>query len=75
MWIRTQNKKQLLKITSISLTRNYGGKNRYALVGSGVNSSQNKIVGFYETEYRAMQELDKIQEELRSGENRVYQVS
>lgn len=75
MWIRSQNKKLLLKIISISMTRNYGGNKRYALIGIGQNPSQNKVVGYFETEYKAMQELDKIQKELESGQTRVYQIS
>ena len=75
MWIRSQNKKLLLKVISVSMTRSYGGKKRYALVGSAANPSQNKVVGYFETEYKAMQELDKIQKELESGQTRVYQIS
>jgi len=57
------------------MTRNYGGNKRYALIGIGQNPSQNKVVGYFETEYKAMQELDKIQKELESGQTRVYQIS
>ena len=75
MWIRSQNKKLLLKVISVSMTRSYGGKKRYALIGIGQNPSQNKVVGYFETEYKAMQELDKIQKELEGGQTRVYQIS
>lgn len=79
MWIRTQDKKQLFKITNISMTRNFGGKSRYALTviiaGAGVYTTQSKVVGFYRTELDAIQELDKIQKQLESGKIGVYEIS
>ena len=73
MWIRTQDKKQLINISSISITRNYGGRNRFALIAMIIN--QSKVVGFYRSEFDALQELDNIQKHLDNGKTEVYQVS
>ena len=79
MWIRTQDKKQLFKITNISMTRNFGGKSRYALTviiaGAGVYTTQSKVVGFYRTECDALPGLDKIHKHVESGQTGVYEIS
>nr|AOE12210.1 hypothetical protein [uncultured bacterium] len=78
MWIRTQDKKKLMQITSFSITRNYGGKLKFAVVGSiaGASAFSNlKIVGLYKTEDETLQELDVIQKYLETGNTGVYQVN
>ena len=80
MWVRTQDNKQMLKVNSFSITRNYGGKLKFALVSttaiSGFFSSQSStILGLYTTESDAIQELDRIQNHLYGSHEGVYQVS
>lgn len=78
MWVRTQDKKKLMKISSFSITRNYGGKLKFVLLGSiaGASASRNlKIVGLYKTESEVHQELDIIQKYLETGNIGVYQIN
>ena len=78
MWVRTQDKKQMLRVNSFSITRNYGGKLKFALMGTTATSSlfgsQSTILGFYTAEPDAIQELDRIQNYLQGGHEGVYQV-
>jgi hypothetical protein len=78
MWIRTQDKKQLMQIASFSITRNFGGKLKFALAGgiAGASVISNiKIVGLYKTKPEALQELDIIQQYLESSDTGVYQIN
>ncbi len=78
MWVRTQDKKQMLQVNSFSIARNYGGKRKFALMGtiatSSLFGSQSTILGSYTTEYDAIQELDSIQNYHQEGHEGVYQV-
>lgn len=78
MWVRTQDKKKMLQVNSFSITRNFGGKQRYALTGTTATSSffgsQSIILGFYTTEPDALQELDSIQNYFKGSQEGVYQV-
>ncbi len=78
MWVRTQDKKQMLQVNSFSITRNYGAKLKFALMGTTATSSlfgsQTTILGFYTAEPDAIQELDHIQNYLQGGHEGVYQV-
>jgi len=47
MWIRTQDKEMLMQSSSFSITRNYGGKLKFAIVGSIIGTSNVKVVGLY----------------------------
>lgn len=78
MWIRTQDKEQLLQITNFSVVRNYGGKDKFALLGIIFGKSyrsQSKILGLYKTKLEAIQELDSIQKCIASNDKEIYQVS
>ena len=79
MLTRTQNKKGLFKIASFSITRNYGGKLKYAVIGNITSHSifdNTKVLGLYKTESNAMQELDKIHKYLESAsDTTVYQIN
>lgn len=78
MWIRTQDKEQLLQVGNFSLARNYGGKNKFALMGIIVVNNffgSQKILGLYKAKSEAIQELDRIQKCLVDCEQEIYQVS
>ncbi len=67
MWIRSQDKKQLVKCTSFSLARNWGGKKKNAIVGSVLNASwrgKQVVLGLYDTKEIALNELTMLQTEL-----------
>ena len=67
MWIRSQDKKQLVKCTSFSLARNWGGKKKIAIVGSVSNASwwgKDVVLGLYDTKEIALNELTMLQTEL-----------
>lgn len=78
MWIRTQCKKQLVKIIRITVERNIGSKNKAALVGQFADSSlfqsNQTVLGEYKTKEDALAELTSIQEAIAKGEDSVYQV-
>ena len=78
MWIRTQDKEQLLQVRNFSLTRNFGGSKKFAILGIidtiGLFSNQ-KILGLYTTKPEAIQELDKIQKYLESSNEETYQMN
>jgi hypothetical protein len=78
MWIRSQDKEMLMQSSSFSITRNYGGKLKFAIVGSIVGASvfsSLKVVGYYKTKSEALQEIDLIQKYLETGDTGVYQVN
>jgi len=75
MWIRTQDKEMLMQSSSFSITRNYGGKLKFAIVGSIVGTSSVKVVGLYKTKSEALQEIDIIQKYLVTGDAGVYQIN
>lgn len=67
MWIRSQDKKQLVKCTSFSLARNWGGKQKSAIVGTVSNASwwrKEVVLGLYDTKELALNELTNVQTEL-----------
>ncbi|WP_291858198.1 hypothetical protein [Marinilabilia sp.] len=78
MWIRTQCKKQLVKVIRITVERNIGSKNKFDLVGQFANSSlfqSNQVVlGEFKTKEDAIAELTSIEEAIAKGENGVYQI-
>ena len=75
MWIRTQDKEMLMQSSSFSITRNQGGKLKFAIVGSIVGTSNVKVVGLYKTKNEALQEIDIIQKYLVTGDTGVYQIN
>ncbi|SHF94486.1 hypothetical protein [Ornithinibacillus halophilus] len=66
MWIRSQNRKELVNCISYTVRKNIGGKNE-ALVGTVDNGFWGRkeiILGMYDTTEIAIAELTKIQEAL-----------
>ena len=77
MWIRSQDKKQLVKCTSFSLARNWGGKKKSAIVGSVSNASwwgKDVVLGLYDTKEIALSELTKLQTELVNNSD-IYEMN
>ena len=67
MWVRSQNKEQLIKCSSFSIVRNFGGKKRNAIVGTVSSVSwwgKEVVLGFYDTKEIAINELTQLQTEL-----------
>jgi|AntAceMinimDraft_5_1070358.scaffolds.fasta_scaffold291562_1 hypothetical protein len=78
MWIRTQDKERLLQVGNFSLTRNYGGKKKFAVVGTIIVNSlfgSQEVLALYNTKSEAIQELDRIQKYLGSNDKETYQIS
>lgn len=78
MWIRTQDKEQLLQVSNFAITRNYGGKKKFAIVGVVVQNSlfsTQKVLGLYGTKSEGIQELDRIQKFLESGDKEMFPMS
>lgn len=76
MWIRSQNRKELVKCISFSVGRNFGGKNKFHIIGNISYGILGKtvILGLYNTKDMAMNEFERIQEEL-SKNTEVYEMS
>ena len=77
MWIRSQDKKQLVKCTSFSLARNWGGKKKSAIVGSVSNApwwGKDVVLGLYDTMEIALNELTRLQTELINNSD-VYEMN
>jgi len=77
MWIRSQDKKHLVKCTSFSLARNWGGKKKNAIVGSVSNASwfgKDVVLGLYDTNEIALNELTRLQTELINNSD-VYEMN
>lgn len=67
MWVRSQNKKELIDCTKFTVTRNIGGKKKYAITGSiidGFFGRKEIILGLYDTDEHAINELTRLQSEL-----------
>lgn len=58
LWIRTQNKKQLLLINTIALAEDEIG----LLLGYGIDGKVKTGLGEYESDERALEILDEIQD-------------
>ena len=60
LWIRSQNKKTLHKVTKVYISEHqyYGGRIIYRIIDSS------DVLGIYETEERALEVLDEIQKSI-----------
>lgn len=64
MWIRSQNKEKLVKCSAFSIARNFGGKKKYAVMGSLTNGFWGRteiILGLYATKEVALNEITRLQ--------------
>lgn len=77
MWIRSQDKKHLVKCISFSFAKNWGGKKKSAIVGSVSNSSwwgKDVVLGLYDTKEIALNELTRLQTELVNNSD-IYEMN
>jgi hypothetical protein len=77
MWVRSQNKKELVECIAFSVTKNIGGKKKCAIIGyvsNGFWGRREVILGLYETKEIALDELSRLQAELASGA-KVYELN
>lgn len=67
MWIRSQDTKKLVKCTSFSIIRNFGGNKKNCIIGSVSNAplfGKEVVLGLYDTKEIAINELTLLQTEL-----------
>ncbi|SFI29841.1 hypothetical protein SAMN05192551_11129 [Tindallia magadiensis] len=78
MWVRSQDEKKLGKYIGFSVTSNWGSKKKGAIVGTTVESSflgsNTEVLGVYDTQEAALEELTKLQSALLNGE-KVYEMT
>ncbi|PAV27835.1 hypothetical protein CIL05_20005 [Virgibacillus profundi] len=77
MWVRSQNKKELINCTSFSVTKNIGGRKKSAVTGSisnGIWGRREILLGLYDTRDSALNELTMLQEALVNN-TKVYEMS
>ncbi|WP_125154871.1 hypothetical protein [Clostridium rectalis] len=80
MWIRTQDKKQLVKIIKVQIGPILGDKkNKVNIWGqfapAGLFSSNKVLLGMYPTNEKAIEEIDRIEESIISNPKGVYNMS
>ncbi len=79
MWIRTQDKKHLLKNPlKLSISKNFGSKHKAAIVAeyesNSIFGNQQLSIGQFLTEKEALEELTNIENFIRDISTGVYQV-
>ena len=77
MWVRTQNKKELVNIIRFEITAAYGDKqNKAAVIGrfapDGFLTSNVISLGLYPTKEAAIAEIDEIEKYILNNPNGVY---
>ena len=79
MWVRTQDKKSLLKVSSFTIERNFGGKKKKAIMGVygslNLAVSNSKMLGLYNTDDDALIEMNTIEANLIENTQLVYQMN
>ncbi len=78
MWIRSQDKTKLVKCLAFSISKNFGGKKKGAIMGTtsyGRFWGETQIIlGLYNTKEDALNELSKLQKELINN-TEIYEMS
>lgn len=77
MWIRSQDKQELVECVAFSVRKNIGGKKKFSIIGfvyNGFWGRQEIIIGLYDTKEIALDELSRLQAELVS-DAKVYEMS
>lgn len=77
MWIRTQNKKELVNVIKVEITSIFGDKRNKAIVWgrfapTGIFSSNGVQLGMYSTMEEAIAEIDEIEKCIINNPNGVY---
>ncbi|HKK62376.1 MAG TPA: hypothetical protein VJ951_07445 [Bacteroidales bacterium] len=77
MWVRSQDKKELVKCLAFAVAKNFGGKKNAAIIGyvsNGFWGRKEVILGLYDTKEIALDELSKLQVEI-AGDAKVYEMN
>lgn len=78
MWIRSQDKRQVLQVSGLGLSKVFGGKKKGTIIAfmnsSSVLDSSNSIVAQYETVEDALAELNRFEEHLEESTNSVFKL-
>ena len=77
MWIRTQNKKELVNVIKVEIASIWGDKRNKAIVwgrfaSDGIYSSNRVSLGMYSTMEDAIAEIDAIEKCILNNPNGVY---
>ena len=76
MWIRTQNKSELVNVIKVEIASNFGDKKNKAAVGGrfapgGFFTSNTILLGLYSTKEDAIAEIDAIEKCILKNPNGV----
>ena len=74
MTLRSQNKRMIIEISTLRIQRVLGGRNKAALYASKLTSIEDISLGVFESEERAMKELDFMQDFFSQYPERIYQI-
>ena len=77
MWIRTQNKKELVDVIKVEIASIWGDKRNKAIIwgrfaADGIFSSNRVSLGMYSTMEDAIAEIDEIEKYILNNPNGVY---
>lgn len=78
MWIRTQDKRELVKVIKFSISKSIGEKRCFVFghfAGNAFFSDNSITLGEYPSFERAQEELDRIQEHIASNSQQAYSMS
>lgn len=75
MLIRSQNKEHLIECRSFSVTRNFGGGKKSAIIGYIDRGwwSKETTLGLYDTKEAALEELSRLQTEI-ANDAKIYEM-
>ena len=77
MWIRTQNKKELVDVSKVEIASVFGDKKNKVIIwgrfaADGIFSSNRVSLGMYPTMEDAITEIDQIEKCILNNPNGVY---
>lgn len=73
MWIRSQDKKQLINVTKVYISSlTMGKKGKISVLGDGVIPTSGCVLGKYSTMDEALLEIDEIEKAIINNPDKVY---
>ena len=77
MWIRAQNKKELVNVIKVEIASIFGDKRNKAIVWgrfapAGIFSSNRVLLGMYSTMENVIAEIDEIEKCILNNPNGIY---
>jgi len=76
MWIRSQDRKQILRVNGLGITKVFGGKKKGVIIAytnsPSLLDASNSVVAQYDTEDEAMMELNRFEEHLVEAPNSIF---